>query len=170
MGIPYDREYELSWNRTSSLLFFLISWTRLNVADTTSVGPLCLAESGDVGVCMFLRTCLDNNGELSGTCSRSFFLASCCVLPNSSISHSGQPSPLEEVLEQISALKAQTFPHNKSSALPVFHSSSGERNRGQVKQISGTPLNRRSSSPTQLSSAKTVKWTYTKVSYWEKAI
>lgn len=41
---------------------------------------LCMTPEGDVGVCMFLKPCLEMKGTLAGTCFNKFYFASCCVL------------------------------------------------------------------------------------------
>lgn len=48
-----------------------------------SNGPaLCLTNVNQIGVCVFLKSCLEMKGRLVGTCAKSFFFASCCLLPN----------------------------------------------------------------------------------------
>jgi hypothetical protein len=48
-----------------------------------SSGPaLCLTSVNQIGVCVFLKSCLEMKGRLVGTCAKSFFFASCCILPN----------------------------------------------------------------------------------------
>ncbi|OQV25899.1 Serine proteinase stubble [Hypsibius exemplaris] len=71
-----------------------------------SSGPaLCLTQHNDVGVCVFLKTCLEMSGQLMGTCAKSFFFASCCLLPNAtslaSLNVTYGPTNPKEALQQM---------------------------------------------------------------------
>ncbi|GAU91994.1 hypothetical protein RvY_04147-2 [Ramazzottius varieornatus] len=76
--------------------------------------PLCLTQQSEVGVCMYLKSCLDMKGHLMGTCAKSFFFASCCILPNSTLmaslnSSANLPQPVFPILPDRNTISAPPF-------------------------------------------------------------
>ena len=93
-----------------------------------TAAPMCLTRAGEVGVCMFLKTCLDYQGVLAGTCAKSFFLASCCLLPNANstpTTNDPRPNPFEQqIMQQIQNSKdasASTAWNAETSSTKSFY-------------------------------------------------